>query len=77
MRDILDSLEGSELVIVPTDNTNSFRSIGGGEMIMLYGHLEKSAKEIDRKSKTYFENARGLVDEVEYFILRKEVGHIN
>ena len=44
---------------------------------MLYGHLEKSAKEIDRKSKTYFENARGLVDEVEYFILRKEVGHIN
>ena len=63
---LLQSLEESEIVIVPTDKTNRFRSTNKEEYkTMVKENLKKSSREIDRvRVVEICDNAKVLVDDI-------------
>ena len=65
MGEIINNLEESDKAIVPTDKTNSFRSVDTKNyMITVNEHLRISSKEIDRdKVIDIFEKSRELVED--------------
>ena len=79
MRRILQILEESEIVIVPTDKTNRFRSMKKEEYkTMVTEHLKQSERNMDKGRVTeIFEDAKILVDAIGFKISKNEVGHIN
>ena len=79
MRRLLQSLEESEIVIVPTDKTNRFRSMRKDKYKnMVTEDLKQSAREIERGWVTeIFEDAKLLVDAIGFIMSKNEVGHIN
>ena len=68
IRRLLQRLEESEIVIVLTEETNSFRSMKKEKYkTMGKKHLKQSAKEIERVRVTgIFEDAKVLVDAIEF-----------
>ena len=79
MRRLIQILEVSEIVIVPTDKTNRFTSMRKEKYkTMVKEHLKQSAREMDRGRVTeIFENAKVLVDSIGFRMSKNEVGHIN
>ena len=79
MRRLLQSIEESEIVIVPTDKTNMFISMRKYKYkTIVKEHLKQSTREIQRVRVTeIFEEAKVLVDAIGFRISKNEVGHIN
>ena len=79
MRRLLQRSEESEILIVPTDKTNSFRSTRKiNYTTMVVEHLRKSAREMDIEKVTeIFDYAKVLVDEIGFIISNNEVGKTN
>ena len=79
MRRLLQSLEESDIVIVPTDKTNRFRSMKKEEYkTMVKENLKKSSREIEKgRVVEICEDSKVLVDAIGFKISKKEVGHIN
>ena len=76
---ILQKLEKSDIVFVPTDKTNKFRSMKKEEYKdMVKEHLKQSAREIERgRVVEICEDAKVLVDAIGFKMSKNEVGHIN
>ena len=79
MRRLVQCLEESETVFVPTDKTNRFRGkIKEKYKTMVKEHLKQSEMDLQRERVTeIFEDAKVLVDAIGFRMSKNEVGHIN
>ena len=79
LRRLLQTLEESDIVFVPTDKTNRFRIMNREEYkTTVKEHLNQSAREIERgRVVEICEDAKVLLDAKRFKISKNEVGHIN
>ena len=79
LRRLLQTLEKSDIVFVPTDKTNRYESMERDEYKNLVKeHLKKSAREIERgRVVEICEDAKLLVDAIGFKMSKNEVRHIN
>ena len=79
LKRLLQTLEKSDIVFVPTDKTNKYESMEKDEYKNLVKeHLKQSAREIERgRVVEICEDAKVLVDAIGFKLSKNEVGHIN
>ena len=79
LRRLLQTLEESDIVFVPSDKTKFFRSIKKEEYkTIVKEYLQQSAREIERgRVVEICEYAKVLLDAIGFKISKNEVGHIN
>ena len=76
---LVQILEETKIVIVPTDKTKHFRRMRKYKYkIMVKENLKQSARDIERGRVTeIFEDAKVLVDAIGFRMSKSEVVHIN